>query len=95
LIAGVISTIVVGLVWPKIFPAIIMLDHYYGAGPSLPIIIGLVAIYSSPAAVFGGMIGGWIPKEGNGSDETILAAIFAVLLSVPLICYGLWFFTGW
>ncbi|MEI7844684.1 MAG: hypothetical protein WCK35_02670 [Chloroflexota bacterium] len=94
-VAGFLTTIVVGLCWPTIFPAIVRIEHYYGAGPGLPIIIGLVALYASPAALIGGMVGGWVPKEGGRNDEYILAAIFGVLLATPIICYGLWFFTGW
>jgi hypothetical protein len=93
--AGVIATIGVGLYWPTIFPAIVRNDHYYGAGPGLLWIIGFAAILASPAALIGGMIGGWIPREGGRTDEYIMAVIFGVLLSIPFACYGLWFFTGW
>lgn len=93
--AGVIAGIGVGFCWPTIFPAIVRNDHYYGAGPSLSVIIGLVSIFASPAALVGGLIGGRIPREGGRTDEFIMAVIFGVLLSLPFTCYGLWFFTGW
>jgi hypothetical protein len=93
--AGVLATIGVGVCWPTIFPAIVRNDHYYGAGPSLPVIVGLVILFASPAALVGGMIGGWIPKEGGRSEEYTMAGIFGALFSLPFIYYGLFFFTGW
>lgn len=93
--AGVIATIVVALCWPVIFPAIIRNDHYYGTGPGMLFITGLISLYASPAALIGGMIGGWIPREGGRREEFGMAAIFGVLLSIPFACYGYWFFTGW
>lgn len=93
--AGVLATIGVGVCWPTIFPAIVRNDHYYGAGPSLAVIIGLVILFASPAALIGGMIGGWIPKEGGRSEEYTMAGIFGVLFAIPFIYYGLFFFTGW
>jgi len=94
-VAGFIGVVGVGLLWPAIFPAIVRNDHYYGDGPSLLFIIGLVLIFASPAALIGGLIGGRIPREGGRNDEFIMAVIFGVLLSIPFTCYGLWFFTGW
>lgn len=94
-VAGVVATIGVGVCWPTVFPAIVRNDHYYGAGPSLPFIFGLVLLFATPAALIGGMIGGWIPKEGGRKEENTMAAIFGVLFSIPFICYGFWFFTGW
>ncbi len=94
-VAGVVATVGVGLYWPTIFPAIVRNDHYYGAGPGLPFIIAIAVLFASPAALIGGMIGGWIPKEGGRTDEYILAMIFGVFLAIPFACYALWFFTGW
>jgi hypothetical protein len=94
-LAGVIATVIVGFLWPTIFPAVVRIEHYYGAGPGLPTIIGIVSIFASPAALIGGLIGGWIPREGGRTDEYIMAVIFGVLLALPFSCYGLWFFTGW
>jgi len=94
-LAGVIATVIVGLLWPTIFPAVVRIEHYYGAGPGLPAIIGIVSIFASPAALIGGLIGGWVPREGGRTDEYIMAVIFGVLLALPFSCYGLWFFTGW
>ncbi len=94
-VAGVVATVGVGLYWPTIFPAIVRNDHYYGAGPGLPFIIAIAVLFASPAALIGGMIGGWIPKEGGRTDEYIMAMIFGVFLATPFACYGMWFFTGW
>jgi hypothetical protein len=94
-VACVFTTIGVGLCWPSIFPAIVRTNHYYGAGPSMPLIIGFVLLFASPAALIGGTIGGWIPKEGGRREQHIMAMIFGISLSIPFTCYGLWFFTGW
>jgi hypothetical protein len=94
-VAGVITALVVGLLWPTIFPAVIRIQHYYGTGPSLLLIIAIVLIYASPAALIGGMLGGWVPREGGRADQFLLAAIFGALLALPFGCYGMWFFTGW
>jgi hypothetical protein len=94
-VAGVVATVGLGFLWPTIFPAIVRIDHYYGAGPGLPMIIAMVTIFASPTALFGGLIGGWIPREGGRTDEFIMAVIFGLLFAVPFACYGLWFFTGW
>jgi hypothetical protein len=93
--AGVIATISAGFCWPIIFPAIVRINHYYGSGPGMPFIIGLVMLFASPASLIGGMIGGWVPKEGGRREQYMMAAVFGVLLSIPFTCYGLWFFTGW
>jgi hypothetical protein len=94
-VAGVVAAICIGLYWPTIFPAVVRNEHYYGYGPNLSWIIGFAAIFASPTALIGGMIGGWIPREGGRTDEYIMAAIFGVLLSAPFACYGMWIFTGW
>ena len=93
--AAVVATVGVGLYWPTIFPGIVELDHYYGAGPGLPLIIGLVLLVISPAALVGGLVGSRIPKEGGRTEQILMAAIIGVILALPFACYGFWFFTGW
>lgn len=94
-LAGVFATLGLGLLWPAIFPAIVRVNHYYGPGPSLPIILGIGLILASPAALVGGLIGGRVPKEGGPSDQILAAAIGGVVLALPFGCWVLWFFTGW
>lgn len=93
--AGVAATVGLGLYWPTIFPAIVEIDHYYGAGPGLFLIIALTLIIVSPGAFIGGLIGSRVPKEGGRTEQFIMAAVFGVILALPFACYGLWFFTGW
>ena len=94
-VAGAIAAVVAGLSWPAIFPAIVVVEHYYGAGPSLLTIIGFSIILASPGGLIGGLIGSRIPKEGGQSEQFIMAAIMGIIFSLPFACFGLWFFTGW
>ncbi len=94
-LVGAIATVVVGLVWPAIFPAIVLVGHYYGAGPSLLTIIGFAFILASPGGLIGGLIGSRIPREGGQSEQFLMAAVLGVIFSLPFGCMVLWFFTGW
>ena len=94
-IVGVIAILVIGAVWPSIFPAIIQNGHYYGAGPSLSAIIIMAILFATPAALVGGIIGSVIPKEGGKQEQYIMAGIISILLALPFSCLCLWFFTGW
>jgi hypothetical protein len=93
--AGAIATVVAGLSWPSIFPAIVLVEHYYGAGPSLLTIIVFGIILASPGGLAGGIIGSRIPREGGQSEQYIMAAILGIVFTLPLACFVLWFFTGW
>ncbi len=94
-VVGAIATIGVGLYWPTVFPAIVENEHYYGDGPRLLTIVGLALLFGSPAALVGGLIGSRIPKEGGQTEQFIMAAIVGVIFTLPFVCMGLWFFTGW
>ena len=94
-LAGVIATIGVGLYWPTVFPAIVQVQHYYGAGPNIFTIILFALLFASPGGLIGGLIGNRIPKEGGWAEQYIMAAIFGILFALPFSCMGLWFFTGW
>ncbi len=94
-VAGALATLGLGLLWPVIVPAIVRIEHYYGAGPGLPLILALVLIFASPAALVGGLIGSRLPKEGGRAEQMIVAALMGVILALPFGCWGLWFFTGW
>ena len=93
--AGVVATLALGFLWPGLFPAIVRVTHYYGAGPDLVIITGIVLLFASPAALIGGLIGGRVPKEGGQRDQIIAAAIGGLIMALPFGCWGFWFFTGW
>jgi hypothetical protein len=94
-IAGAIATIGIGLSWPAIFPAIVVVEHYYGAGPSLLTIIVFGIILASPGGLIGGLIGSRIPREGGQTEQFMMAAIMGIIFSLPFACMVLWFFTGW
>lgn len=93
-VAGVLATLILGVLWPRMMPAIINVEHYYGAGPGMPVILAIVVVLASPAALVGGLIGSRIPKEGGRRDQQLGAVVVGILLTMPFACYGLWFFTG-
>ena len=93
-IGGVASTLILGLSWPFIFPAIVNVEHYYGDGPGLLTILGIVLAVISIPALLGGFIGSRVSVEGGELGQRTFAVIFGILFSAPLICGGLWFFTG-
>jgi hypothetical protein len=94
-VAGVAATVGVGLLWPAIFPAVVVPERYYGPGPGLLWIVLMVVLMASPTALVGGLVGSRIPKEGGQTEQTLMAVILGVILALPCACYGMWFFTGW
>jgi hypothetical protein len=94
-LASAIAVVCVGFLWPSIFPGIVQIQHYYGSGPSLMIIIGMAIILATPGGLIGGLVGSRIPREGGRVEQFIMAAVFGILFGLPLSCLGLWFFTGW
>ena len=93
-VVGAIAAIVIGVSWPTIFPAVVVVEHYYGAGPSLFTIIVFSITIASPGGLIGGLIGSRLPREGGRSDQYIMAAIMGVIFSLPFACMVLWLFTG-
>ena len=94
-VANVGFTLGLGFLWPIIFPGIVNVEHYYGAGPSLPVIIGMVILLASPAALIGGFVGSRLPIEGGQKTQMLTAAVFGILVAFPCGCWGLWVFSGW
>jgi hypothetical protein len=94
-LVGTIATSAIGYLWPKIFPAIVVVQHYYGAGPTLFTIIIFSILLASPGGLIGGFIGSRIPREGGQSEQFYMAGIMGVIFSLPFACMLLWFFTGW
>ena len=94
-LVGAIAVVLIGFAWPTIFPAIVVVDHYYGAGPKLPTIIGLSILLASPGGLAGGLIGSRIPREGGYKEQIFMAGLMGIVLSLPFSCLILWFFTGW
>ena len=94
-LVGTFVTIAIGYSWPKIFPAIVVVQHYYGAGPTLFTIIIFSVLLASPGGLIGGFIGSRIPQEGGQSEQFYMAGIMGVIFSLPFACLIFWFFTGW
>ena len=94
-LVGAISVVLVGFAWPAIFPAIVVVEHYYGSGPNLLTIIGFGLTIGSPGGLLGGIIGSRIPREGGQREQFYMAGIMGIIFSLPFACLILWFFTGW
>ena len=89
-IAGVGSTLGMGFV---IFPAIVPGTHFAGTGLDW-LILGLVAIPASTAALIGGLVGGRLANEGGRNTQLLMAALIGVMLAMPVSCVAFWV-TGW
>jgi hypothetical protein len=94
-LAGVLATLLLGLLWPFIFPAFVRVEHYYGAGPSIPMIMGMVVLVASLPALLGGLVGGALSVEGGDRARRTLACVLGILFATPCAAWGFWFFTGY
>jgi hypothetical protein len=93
-LGGVVITLVMGFVWPQIFPGIVNVEHYYGDGPGLITIIGIALLVISPASLVGGLIGGRVSLEGGEIGQRLIAAIFGIVFTIPFDCVVFLYFTG-
>ncbi len=93
-VAGVGAALILGLAWPTIFPAIVRPEHYYGDGPGLFQVLLIAIVFATPLALVGGVVGGRVSVEGGDRGQRLIAIIFGILFSLPLICFILWIFTG-
>lgn len=94
-IAGILFTLLVGLIWPAIFPGITHPEHYYiGAILTLQSTIVISMMVASLPALIGGIIGGFLPREGGSRDQQIAAAIGGIILSIPFGCFNYWMLSG-
>ena len=84
--------VVVGLSWPSIFPAIVVVD-ILRCWTWLLTIIGFE--YTASPVVWLWIVGSRIPREGGQTEQFIMAAIMGIIFSLPFACMVLWFFTGW
>ena len=94
-LAALVTTVMLGLIWPQIIPGIVHGNHYYGDAMGLPLIILVVFIQVSPLALIAGLIGGNIPKEGGKAEQNLMAMIFGVMLALACGVYGFLSFSGW
>jgi len=58
------------------------------------IVLAIVLLIVSPAALVGGLIGGRMPREGGRGSQILLAVIMGIVLAMPFSCLGFWY-TGW
>lgn len=89
-LAGIGITLGVGFV---IFPALTGADRAVRSAPDL-LILGIVMLVASPAALAGGLMGGRLSQEGGHRSQLVLAAILGSLFALPFSCAGFWY-TGW
>ncbi len=94
-LAGAVGSILMGVVWPIAFPAIVRLDHYYGVGPSVPSLVWLGFLISSPFTLVAGIVGGRLIREGGRTEQLVAAAILGLLVAIPFTGCSFWVFTGW
>jgi hypothetical protein len=95
-LAGVLALILLSVVWPAILPGFVHYNHYdpTGPAPSLVLIVLVILAAASLPAIVGGVVGSRIPKEGGRQQQLMMAALFGVILAVPIGCFGLWLFSG-
>lgn len=58
------------------------------------IVLGLIILLISPAALLGGFLGARLPREGGRGTQFLTAAIVGGLFAMPASCAVLWFI-GW
>jgi MFS family permease len=95
-VTGVLALILLSLVWPNVLPGFVHYNHYdpTGPAPNLVLIVAVILAAASLPAIIGGVIGGRISKEGGNRQQLLMAAIFGIILALPVGCFGLWLFSG-
>ena len=93
-LAGVGTTLVLGLCSLAVFPGILRPVRTVGAVPGVPFIVVIMLAVASLPAVAGGLLGGRIPREGGQQDQIRMAAVCGALAAVPFACFILWSLTG-
>lgn len=89
-LAGLCVTLVTGFV---IFPALLGDQPSLGIRAELLILV-VVLLLVTPAALIGGLIGGRLPREGGKSGQLLMAGIIGIIVALPFSCVGFWF-SGW
>ena len=94
-IAGLLCTLIIGLLWPAIFPGIIRPEDYtVGPALSLPTSIVITMFITSLPALLGGLIGGNLPREGGRREQWFAAALGGIILTIPFGCFNFWLMSG-
>ena len=90
LLAGAVITIAMGFVF---FPTLMGPIQFSGSAADL-LILGLVGLPTSIAALVGGLVGGRLVNEGGRGGQIIMAIIVGIMLALPVSCIGFWV-TAW
>lgn len=77
-----------------VFPAIIANVTHFSGSPLDWLILGIVFVPASIAALTGGLVGGRMAVEGGRGGQLIMAAIVGALLAAPVSCISFWY-SGW
>jgi hypothetical protein len=94
-LAGGLAILLLGMIWPAIFPGILRSNHYYNDYPNLFLILLVAILTATPATLIGGVVGGRLAREGGQREQVIIAIIGGIVVALPFGCYGLWVFSGW
>jgi hypothetical protein len=86
-VVGLLTTLALAYLWLHIFPVIDRTGQGAGILGVILYVFGIV----TPVALFGGIVGGLIPKEGTRKDQMILAAILAGGLTTPVALFLYWY----
>ena len=87
LVIGWLVTVGFSYVWQIVFP----IKERSSIGPYHLKALGVILLAVALPAIAGGVIGGWIPKEGGLKNQLILAAIFSAFFVLPFACFIFWY----
>ena len=94
-IASSLFTILMGLIWPAIFPGMVRA----APGSTEPLIsltttIFIILTFTSIPGLIGGLVGGSLSREGGNRDQLIIAALGGIIAAVPFGCFNFWVLSG-
>jgi len=89
-LSGILGVAIVGFV---IMPAVLGTAASLAA-PESPILLALVVMLCTPAALAGGFVGGRLTQEGGLGGQLIMAALIGLFLTIPVSCISFWYL-GW
>jgi len=87
LVAGSLTTLLLGFIWLNIFPVI----ERTGQGSGLTAVLTFILGVLSPISIIAGIIGGLIPREGSMKDHLLYAAIISVFTTFPFAAFLFWY----
>jgi len=87
LVIGWLVTIGFNFIWLKVVP----IEERSSMGPYYLKALGAILLAVALPAIAGGVIGGWIPREGGLKNQLVLATIFGALFVLPFACFIFWY----